>query len=57
MKKSEMAWSSLATILVVLYWPHDAQAAETDVVVLINGDGVTGEIKSLEFGDPPEGAE
>ena len=51
MKKSAMAWSSLATILVVLCLPHAVQAAKTDVVVLINGDDVTGEIKSLEFGD------
>ena len=30
--------------------PLAAQAAKTDVVILLNGDAVTGEVKSLEFG-------
>ncbi len=51
MIKCKMAWALVATILVVLCLPHEAQAAKIDVVVLINGDAVTGEIKSLEFSD------
>jgi hypothetical protein len=46
-----MAWAVVAMILVVLCLPNEAQAAKTDVVVLTNGDAVTGEIKSLEFSD------
>ncbi len=38
-------------MLVLLCIPLDAQAAKTDVVVLINGDKVTGEIKSLDFAE------
>ena len=30
--------------------PASASAAKTDVVVLVNGNAVTGEVKSLEFG-------
>ena len=50
MNKTALAWACLATILITLGMPHDAAAAKTDVVVLINGDAVTGEIKSLDFG-------
>ncbi len=50
MQKIEVAWACLATILIALWMPRDAEAAKTDVVVLINGDAVTGEIKSLDFG-------
>ncbi len=50
MQKTEAVWTCLATILLALGVPHDAEAAKTDVVVLINGDAVTGEIKSLDFG-------
>jgi len=50
MQKTETVWACLATILLALGVPHDAEAAKTDVVVLINGDAVTGEIKSLDFG-------
>jgi len=50
MQKTETVWTCLATILLALGVPHDAEAAKTDVVVLINGDAVTGEIKSLDFG-------
>ena len=51
MQKTEVAWASLATILIALWLPDNAEAAKTDVVVLINGDAVTGEIKSLDFGE------
>ncbi len=50
MQKTETVWACLATILLALGVPHDAEAAKTDIVVLINGDAVTGEIKSLDFG-------
>lgn len=50
MNKTALAWACLATILITLGMPHVAEAAKTDVVVLINGDAVTGEIKSLDFG-------
>jgi len=50
MQKTETVCACLATILLALGVPHDAEAAKTDVVVLINGDAVTGEIKSLDFG-------
>jgi len=51
MKKTAIIWTCLAAILVFLCLPLVAQAAKTDVVVLLNGDAVTGEIKSLEFGE------
>ena len=51
MKKTAITWTCLAAILLVLYLPYDARAAKTDIVVLINGDSVTGEIKSLDFGE------
>jgi hypothetical protein len=51
MQNTEVAWAWLATILIALWMPHKAEAAKTDVVVLINGDAVTGEIKSLDFGE------
>ncbi|MCZ6516866.1 MAG: hypothetical protein O6763_05195, partial [Gammaproteobacteria bacterium] len=50
MQKTETVWACLATILLALGVPDNAEAAKTDVVVLINGDAVTGEIKSLDFG-------
>jgi len=50
MQKTETVCACLATILLALGVPRDAEAAKTDVVVLINGDAVTGEIKSLDFG-------
>jgi hypothetical protein len=34
----------------VVSFTTDAYAAKTDIVVLINGNAVTGEVKSLEFG-------
>jgi len=51
MKKTANIWSLPATILLVVCLSHVAHAAKTDVVVLLNGDDVTGEIKSLEFGE------
>jgi hypothetical protein len=51
MKRTEKAWTSMALMLLWLCLASSAQAAKTDVVVLINGDNVTGEIKSLEFGE------
>ena len=51
MIKSAISWASLAAILVFLCLSLAAQAAKTDIVVLINGNDVTGEIKSLEFGE------
>jgi len=40
----------LATSLLCLLLPCMAYAMKTDTVFLVNGDSVTGEIKSLEFG-------
>jgi len=40
----------LATLLMFGLLPLQAAAEKTDVVVLINGNSVTGEVKSLEFG-------
>ena len=51
MKMSAMTWASLATNVICLCLMLDAQAAKTDVVVLLNGDAVTGEIKSLDFAE------
>ncbi len=51
MKTTEIMLTWLAALLI---WPcltTIAQAAKTDVVVLINGNDVTGEVKSLEFGE------
>jgi hypothetical protein len=41
----------LSALLTLLCLVPVAQAAKTDVVRLINGDDVTGEVKSLEFGE------
>ena len=40
----------LTTLLLFGFFPLPALAEKTDVVVLINGNAVTGEVKSLEFG-------
>lgn len=40
----------LATILFLGLFPSLAQAEKTDVVILVNGNAVTGEVKSLDFG-------
>ena len=42
-------FSTLASCLLLLA-AGTALGAKTDVVVLVNGDSVTGEVKSLEFG-------
>jgi len=39
-----------ATILLLGFFLAPAMAEKTDVVVLVNGNAVTGEVKSLEFG-------
>ena len=39
-----------ATAIVSCLLPFAANAAKTDVVILVNGNAVTGEVKSLEFG-------
>jgi hypothetical protein len=51
MKKIEITRACLAASLVLFCLTPAAHAAKTDVVGLINGDDVTGEIKSLEFGE------
>lgn len=51
MKKTITIRASLSAALILFCLAPAAQAAKTDVVRLINGDDVTGEIKSLEFGD------
>ena len=40
----------MATAIFLACLPQVTEAAKTDVVVLINGNAVTGEVKSLEFG-------
>ena len=50
MKKIAITRACLAASLILLCLTPAAQAAKTDVVRLINGDDVTGEVKSLEFG-------
>ena len=40
----------VATAVFFCWLPTSAIAAKTDVVVLINGNAVTGEVKSLDFG-------
>ena len=42
--------AALSSFLISLLISNPAIAAKTDVIVLINGDRVTGEVKSLEFG-------
>lgn len=51
MQKVNMTWACLATIAVILCSPRSVQAQKTDIVTLVNGDTVTGEIKSLEFAE------
>lgn len=41
---------ALATICLLAAFAVPAMAEKTDVVVLVNGNAVTGEVKSLEFG-------
>lgn len=40
----------VATVIVLASFSFAANAAKTDVVILVNGNAVTGEVKSLEFG-------
>lgn len=42
--------SAVLSVFVLVLAPVAAQAAKTDIVGLVNGDKVTGEIKSLDFG-------
>ena len=51
MKKIAISRACLAVSLILLGLSPAAQAAKTDIVELINGDEVTGEIKSLEFSE------
>lgn len=51
MKMNDIVRTSLLTCVLLSCFVPVAQAAKTDVVVLLNGDSVTGEIKSLEFGE------
>ena len=40
----------VVTTILFAFLPFPAKAAKTDVVILVNGNAVTGEVKSLEFG-------
>lgn len=51
MKKATIGLSIMLVLLITSLTPQVAAAAKTDIVVLENGDAVTGEIKSLEFGE------
>ena len=50
MRRTGARRASLLAFLLTLCIPHAVLAAKTDVIVLLNGDRVTGEVKSLEFG-------
>jgi hypothetical protein len=50
MRRTGTRRAAMLAFLLALYIPHTALAAKTDVIVLLNGDRVTGEVKSLEFG-------
>ena len=41
----------LVMFLIGMFFLVPAYAAKTDIVILVNGDAVTGEIKALDFGD------
>jgi len=51
MKKTDNTRTWLGAFLLLLCLVPVAQAAKTDVVVLMNGNAVTGEIKSLDFAE------
>jgi hypothetical protein len=51
MKMNPITRACIAAALILLHLPLAAQADKTDVATLLNGDDVTGEIKSLEFGE------
>jgi hypothetical protein len=40
----------LACLLLAMFWAMPAMAEKTDVIVLVNGDRITGEVKQLEHG-------
>lgn len=40
----------ILALVFLLLWLEQAFAAKTDVVILVNGNAITGEIESLEFG-------
>ena len=40
----------ILALVLLLLWLEQAFAAKTDVVILVNGNAITGEIESLEFG-------
>jgi len=42
--------SNLVTVMLLLAVPATSTAAKTDAVLLLNGNTITGEIKSLDFG-------
>jgi len=50
MRRTGTRRALLLAFLLTLCIPHAVLAAKTDVIVLLNGDRVTGEVKSLEFG-------
>ena len=50
MSKPGLLRTFVPAIIFSLCMVHNAEAAKTDVVVLINGDSVTGEVKNLRFG-------
>ena len=47
-KRITLLFPAYVILLGCLAFP--AHAAKTDIVVLINGNAVTGEVKALEFG-------
>ena len=49
--KQPYPWRQAVLVLVCLLSAGIADAAKTDVVKLINGDSITGELKSLDFGE------
>lgn len=51
MKMNDIVRTSMLSFVLLLCLVSAARAAKTDVVVLLNGDAVTGEVKSLEFGE------
>ncbi|MGA0264629.1 MAG: DUF481 domain-containing protein [Lysobacterales bacterium] len=45
-----MKLSTFLLIIIIAAWSHPSWAAKTDIVILQNGDRITGEIKKLEAG-------
>lgn len=50
MKKSDLARIRPFVVIVLCCLATAAHAAKTDVVILVNGDAITGEVKTLDFG-------